>query len=155
MHLQFYSDEDFALIKHYEISSDQLNFTGNPLEAIKLAKEDGDRHPVLVMEGSELVSFFVLHKNNGVKEFSATENAILLRTFSTDYRHLQKGYAKKALQLLPQFIRTYFPRIQSIVLAVNYNNTIAQSLYEKGGYMDEGERKQGRNGELIIMRYKL
>jgi RimJ/RimL family protein N-acetyltransferase len=107
------------------------------------------------MEKGKLVTFFVLHKNEGVKPYSNNIHAILLRAFSTDFRYQGMGYAKKALMLLPPFVKVNFKEINEIVLAVNVQNVVAQKLYQKCGFIDNGVRKMGKKGELIIMSYYL
>ncbi|QXE02336.1 hypothetical protein [Terribacillus sp. DMT04] len=56
-----------------------------------------------------------------------------MRTFSTDYHCLEKGYGKGTLEQLPAFVREAFPHIDEIVLAVNEGNALARRLYEKAG----------------------
>lgn len=155
MQLYFYNEEFKHAIMQYSLSEEQLRFTGKPIDQIILTKEDPDRHPILAMDGETLVTFFVLHQNEGVKPFSDNHQAILVRAFSTDFHHQGKGYAYKALMLLPGFVQKYFHDINEIVLAVNLQNVPAQRLYEKCGYIDEGERRMGTKGELIIMSYHL
>ena len=135
------------------ITEEQLRFTGHPKDCIKLSNEDSDRYSILAMEEDKLVTFFVLHKNEGVKPYSTNYNSILLRAFSTDFRHQGRGYAKKALMLLPEFVKENFSETNEIVLAVNLKNEAAQGLYKKCGFVDEGVRKMGKKGELIIMSY--
>lgn len=107
------------------------------------------------MERGKLVTFFDLHKNEGVKPYSHNDNAILLRALSTDIYCQGKGYAKQALMILPSFIKENFKDINEVVLAVNVKNKIAQELYKKVGFKDEGLRKMGKKGELIIMNFYL
>ncbi|HWI46907.1 MAG TPA: GNAT family N-acetyltransferase [Rummeliibacillus sp.] len=155
MELNIYTDQHNELIEDYKLTEDQLRFTGSPKECIELSNEDADRSSILAIEQEQIVTFFVLHKNEGVKPYSLNPDAILLRAFSTDARHQGKGYAKKALQLLPQFVKNNFSGIDEIVLAVNVANVAAQSLYKKCGFVDEGVRTMGEKGELIIMSYYL
>ncbi len=155
LELCFYEGQYEKAIKQYQLTEEQLRYTGIPTESIELASEDIDRYAVLALEEGKLVTFFNLHKNAGVKPYSDNANAILLRTFSTDHRYLGKGYAKQALKELPSFVKQYFDNINEIVLAVNVQNDVAQSLYKKSGYVDEGERRMGKKGELIIMSYYL
>jgi RimJ/RimL family protein N-acetyltransferase len=153
--LHFYDERHKTLIEHYQLTEEQLRFTGKPTDCIKLSAEDVDRYSILAMEGDQLVTFFDLHKNEGAKPFSDNEQAILIRAFSTDFRHQGKGYAKNALLLLPAFIREHFRDIDEIVLAVNVQNEVAQGLYKACGYLDEGDRMMGPKGELIVMSYYL
>ena len=78
----------------------------------------------LAMKDNELVTFFVLHKNDGVKPYTNNENSILIRAFSTDFHHQGKGYAKQALKILPDFVRNNFLGINEIILAVNVKNVV-------------------------------
>lgn len=155
MQLNFYNEKFRNAVDQYILTDEQLRFTGMPADSIKLSNEDSDRHSILALKGDTLVTFFVLHKNEGVKPYSNNQNAILLRAFSTDSRYQGKGYAHTALTSLPDFVKEYFGEINEIVLAVNLQNEAAQRLYQKCGYIDEGERRMGTKGELIIMSYHL
>jgi RimJ/RimL family protein N-acetyltransferase len=155
MQLYFYNERFKQAIEQYQITEDQLRFTGKPLDCIELSQEDVDRYSILAMDEKQLVTYFDLHKNEGVKPYSDNKNAILIRAFSTDSRHLGKGYATKALKLLPRFVKEHFSEINELVLAVNLKNEAAQGLYKKCGFIDEGVRRMGPKGELIVMSYYL
>lgn len=155
MQLYFYNEDYKQDIEEYQITEDQLRFTGKPTDCVQLSNEDVDRYSILAMEADQLVTYFDLHKNEGVKPYSDNNKAILIRAFSTDARHLGKGYAKRALSLLPDFVKMHFPEINEMVLAVNVGNGVAQALYKKCGFVDEGERRMGPKGELIVMSYYL
>ena len=153
MQLYFYDERYKHIIEQYHLSEEQLRFTGTPIECIKLSNEDPNRYSVLAMDQENLVTFFDLHKNEGVKPYSKNDRSILLRAFSTDFRYQGKGYAKNVLLQLPSFVKEHFIGTNEIVLAVNLQNIVAQGLYKKCGFIDEGERRMGEKGELIIMSY--
>ncbi|EIT86082.1 GNAT family acetyltransferase [Fictibacillus macauensis ZFHKF-1] len=155
MELKLYHDYYKNHIQDYELSEAQLAFTMHPKACIPLSEADGDRSSILALEDDELVSFFVLHRNDGVQPYSANRQAILLRAFSTDHREQGKGYAKRALAQLPQWIATHFTECNEIVLAVNLENIAAQGLYKACGFVDTGGRVMGRKGEQMIMSYAL
>lgn len=155
MELHKYNESFKALIDSYTLTEDQLYFTDTPKTAIAIAREDTDRNPILAMKDGLLVTFFVLHKNEGVKPYSDNEQAILVRTFSTCSNHLGQGYATSALLALPQFLKTNYSGINEIILAVNYRNEAAQGLYKKCGFVDTGLRAIGKKGELFVMSYRL
>jgi RimJ/RimL family protein N-acetyltransferase len=155
MKLHFYTHEFAKHIENYTLTDEQLRFTGNPKDAVELSNEDQHRYSILAMENEQLVTFFSLHKGDGIKHFSPNDNAILIRTFSTDFHHQGKGYAKNALMLVPELLNNYFVGINEVVLAVNVKNERAQAVYKKCGYIDEGLRVMGMRGELIIMSYHL
>src|SRR5690625_6017786 len=73
-------------VKNYNLSKEQLRFTATPLESVESSEKDSDRHSILAIKNNELVTFFVLHKNEGVKPYSENPKAVLLRAFSTDLR---------------------------------------------------------------------
>lgn len=153
MRLKFYEEKDDHLIKRYTITEEQLRYTMSPKESIKLVKQDKNRHAVLVLNEDKLVTFFVLHEKEGVTPYSSNEQAILIRAFSTDFYEQGKGYAKAALQLLPDFVLAHFPTINELVLGVNLPNTAAQSLYKKCGFVDEGRMVKGFRDEMKVMSY--
>ena len=153
MELKFYNASDQPLIDSYQLVDSQLQFTGHAQECVQLASET--RTPVLAIVEGKLVTYFDLHREEGVEPYSNNPNAILVRAFSTDVREQGKGYAKQALKLLPSFVRQHFPYINEIVLAVNIGNEAAQALYKKVGFIDYGERRQGKKGELTVMSYSL
>ncbi len=155
MQLYIYDNRFKAFIDQYQLTAEQLEYTGTPQESIALAKEDVNRHAILAIEDGMLVVFFVLHRKEGVKPYCENDDAILIRAFSTDYRHQGKGYAKKALMLLPDFVKQHYCDVNEIVLAVNVRNEAARGLYKKCGYTDKGVRVMGIKGELIVMSYDL
>ncbi len=73
-----------------------------------------------------------------VQEFTENENALLLTSFSINHNRQRKGYAKKSLALLQEFVQRYFPIKNEVVLAVNEKNIPAQNLYEKVGFKIKG-----------------
>ncbi|PHE38057.1 GNAT family N-acetyltransferase [Bacillus pseudomycoides] len=155
MELFEYEERFKEQVENYKLSEEQLQFTGTPKKCIELSRTDTDRHSILFLANNKLVTFFVLHENEGVKPYSENPKAMLLRAFSTDYYYQGKGYAKQSLLFLPDFMRKEYPHINEIVLAVNIKNITAQSLYKKCGFIDEGVRKIGKKGQLIIMSFYL
>lgn len=153
MELAFFEKHYQESIERYQITEEQLRFTGAPIECNLLTEQDPDRFAVLAIENGDLVTYFNLHEKDAVVPYSENPTAILLRAFSTDYRHQGKGYAKQVLQLLPLFVKEHFPHINEIVLGVNAENNAAQHLYQKMGFQDEGKQRMGKKGELIIMSY--
>lgn len=153
MQLMFYEDKAKNLVEQYTLTEEQLRYTKSPKESIALAKQDNSRHAILAMDCNKLVTFFVLHEKEGVTPYSSNEQALLIRSFSTDFYEQGKGYAKTALQLLPDFVRKHFPSINELVLGVNVPNRAAQELYKRCGFVDEGRQAMGLRNELKVMSY--
>jgi len=153
MELLKYDQAYHELIENYRLSENNLRFTIRPRNAV--ASKAPSRTHILVMEAGRLVTFFTLDYGEDAQRFAQHDHAILIRSFSTDIRHQGKGYAKKALQLLPQYITKQHTNITDMVLAVNIQNHTAQKLYERCGFLDTYQRCEGRNGPLIIMQKKV
>ncbi len=155
MELIRFQEQHVSLIDAYMLSEEQLRFTAHPSKSIPLCKAESNRHAVLGIDNDHLVVYFALHEQEGVQPYSENPRAILLRTLSTEYHELGKGYGKAALQQLPEFVQHQFPHIDEIVLAVNVANEFARELYAKYGYQDTGRRVTGSKGMLIVMSYPL
>lgn len=149
-HSQFEQD-----IEAYYLPEDQLYFSSMPKESIERSKGNNDRYPIVGVVDNEVVTFFVLEEKEAVKLYTNDPDTVLLRTFSTNYKHQGQGYAGQSLKLVPEFLKENLPHIEKIVLGVNVKNTAAQSLYKKHGYVDEGGRYMGSRGELIVLYYYL
>ena len=76
---------------------------------------------------------------------------MLLTALSVNYAKQGKGYAKQAMLLLSDFVKSEFPDCDEIVLAVNHKNIPAQRLYSRVGFTDTGRRKNGPIGEQFIL----
>lgn len=151
MKLIEYNTAYYHQLEYYQLSEAQLQFTGPPLENIH--KQQGKRnHPMLLLNDcDEIVTYFGLQEEHEYRQYYPNQQTCLMRSYSTDLRHLRKGYGKVSLTLLPYFMHKHYPDIEAIVLAVNEKNRAAQKLYDYGGFVDSGRRVLGKKGELIIM----
>lgn len=139
-------------IDSYHLSENQVIFTAHPKDAVVESSKEKNRYPIVLITNNEiLTTFFILHEKEGVYPYSDNKQAILLRSFSTDSKHQGKGFAKMALNLLPDYIRNTFISINEIVLAVNSVNTSAISLYKKSGFIDTTRRIKTDYGSLIVL----
>ncbi|WP_188454855.1 GNAT family N-acetyltransferase [Virgibacillus oceani] len=149
--LDFCSSTYEMELEDYSLPADQLKFTATPKEAITQSKMDGERYPVVILCRNIPIGFLVLHDWNGAKQYTNNRRAILVRAYSIDSRYQGKGYAKQSLKLLTAFVKKHFPNKNEIILAVYHKNTVAQNLYRKSGFTENGTRLMGRKGELIVM----
>lgn len=143
------------LIDQYQLSEEQLRYTGTPDFPIKIAENFSFIHPLLGIENDKLTTFFVIDEKKDVHLYTKNTHAVLLRTFSTDQRLQGQGYAKKVLLLLPEYIKSQFPSVTEIVLAVNEENIAPQKLYEKTGFSDTSMRVVSDTGLLKVMHLML
>ncbi|WP_223590124.1 GNAT family N-acetyltransferase [Neobacillus bataviensis] len=153
--LEFYQTENLHLLENYYLSQEQSRFTAHPIDAIRACENDEERVPTLILYKDKIAGFFVLHGWNGVKDYSDNKQALLLRAYSVDSSFQGKGIAQSSLELLPAFVKEHFPGKNEIILAVNQINTIAQHVYKKSGFIDEGIRAMGRQGPMYILHMKL
>ncbi|MFX3619154.1 MAG: GNAT family N-acetyltransferase [Sporolactobacillus sp.] len=144
-----FTDQYKQIVQNYTIN--ELEFTGSPLEAIKLCAQEAGRHAILVFSGQTLVGFFVLHDWTGAKKYTKNRHALLLRTFSIDSRYQGRGYGRRTIEQLDGFVKTHFPGTNEIVLGVNHANITAQNLYLHHGFEDTGSRVIGIHGEQLVL----
>lgn len=155
MKLIEYNTAYYHQLEDYQLSEAQLQFTGAPLE--NLHRQQGKRnHPLLLLNDcDEIVTYFGLQEEHEYHEYYPNQQTCLMRSYSTDLRHLRKGYGKASLALLRDFMHEKYPDIETIILAVNEKNQAAQKLYEYGGFIDSGRRVTGKKGKLIILELTL
>ncbi|HYK73446.1 MAG TPA: GNAT family N-acetyltransferase, partial [Pseudoneobacillus sp.] len=153
--LAFFDEKYEEDLLTFQLPKEQHQFTGLPIEVLDVSMKDEKRFPIVIVNSEEAVGFFVLHYGEDIKSFSTNPNALLLRALSINFIHQGKGYAKMAMQQLPEFVLNNFPDINEIVLAVNERNNGAKTLYEKTGFEDRGERRIGNIGPQYLLHYKV
>ncbi|MBO0473132.1 hypothetical protein IGL98_002755 [Enterococcus sp. DIV0840] len=155
MFLKRYTNDFSTIIQQYQLNDEQLLFTGTPEMPIKISLENSFIHPIVGIEDGRLTNFFVLDEKKDVHLYTTNEQAILLRSFSTDERCQGNGHAKAVLRALPEFVRLHFPDVTEIILAVNQKNLAAQTLYKNAGFEHLEKIVQGEFGPLYVMNMKL
>ncbi|WP_019912845.1 GNAT family N-acetyltransferase [Paenibacillus sp. HW567] len=140
----------------FELPPEQEQFTGLPGETLAEALTNPGKAAVVIVQGERAVGFFILHRGEEIADFySNYSGAILLRAFLINYASQGQGIAKAAIALLPDFLRTHFPAMQEIVLAVNERNAAAGNLYSRAGFRDKGLRRSGHKGTQKVLQYAL
>jgi RimJ/RimL family protein N-acetyltransferase len=146
-----YKSKYDSVLMHFSLPEEQAQFTGMPSEMLLMANGDANRNPIVILDQSEPVGFFVLCTGELVSDYTANPNALLLVAFSINQSKQGRGYAKEGLKQLRSFIFEEFPDKNEVILAVNCRNIPAQKLYEKVGFLDTGKRKIGKIGEQMIL----
>ncbi|KAA6450767.1 GNAT family N-acetyltransferase [Bacillus swezeyi] len=150
--LVHFSDEHSAELNEFELPAEQSPFTALPKDVLTDAS---GQHPIVILNEGTPVGFFILHATERVKNYSENPKAMLLTALSIDDKRQGRGFGKKAMLKLPEWISREFSHCDEVVLAVNQKNTAAQHLYLKTGFVDTGERKMGPIGEQIVMSLKV
>lgn len=154
--LKFFRPEyEKALFEDYQVSAEQEKHTALPVRAIQLCREDRDRHAIVIVADRKPVGFFVLHRGDRIRSITDSPRAMLVRSLSVNLPEQGKGYAKRAMNMLPKFVSDYFPDMNEIVLVVNSGNEAALSLYQQAGFEDRGHRKEGPVGTQVLLHYRM
>ncbi|WP_338776933.1 GNAT family N-acetyltransferase [Metabacillus sp. FJAT-52054] len=149
MELQKYQPHHIERLQEFSLPPEQLPFTSLPINRLE---GSAGEHPIVILNQGIPVGFFLLHSSERVREYTDLPKRMLLTSFSINFSDQGKGYAKEGLQLLIDFVQQEFPECLEIVLAVNHRNLAAQNLYKKAGFLDTGNRKNGRIGEQYILK---
>ncbi|MCJ1662906.1 GNAT family N-acetyltransferase [Staphylococcus sp. NRL 18/288] len=154
MQIRRFKNKDLKLIDSFKVLKEDRKFTRTPLHNIKLAQEDNERHPIIVMQNDRCVGYFTLHDGSGVAPYSDNRQVMFFRSFSVDAKHRGQGIGKSIIEALPHFIEQEFPNVNEIVLTVNTDNYKAIRLYENAGYNYTGDASlEGR--PVHIMSYTI
>lgn len=146
-----YTETFYEELSRFELPLEQREFTSLPMEKMNNPLvEDTACHIVILHEG-QVVGYFTLEEGEKLKKYSQNSNAKLLTSFSINFPHQGKGYAKSALKQLANFVVTTYPYVDEIILGVNERNTAAATLYKKIGFVDKGEVFIGQKGPQHIM----
>lgn len=151
--LEHYSDKYQEDLTNFLLPKDQEQFTTHPAD--QLARLTVDQTPVVITADQKTVGFFVMEQSERLKHYTDNESAYLLASLSITKSHQGKGYAKQAMELLPEWVGKEFPACNEIVLSVNLKNHAAFRLYERTGFEDTGRRMNGPVGEQRVMSLKI
>lgn len=150
--LVHFSESYVEQLNRFELPEEQHQFTALPKE---ISIEKVGQYPIVILSGGVPVGFFVLHATDRVQAYSSNPQAMLLTALSIDHQQQGKGYAKRAMLALANFVKQEFKECNEVVLVVNQKNRAAQNLYIKVGFVDHGERRMGPIGEQIVMNLPL
>ncbi|MBO0471581.1 GNAT family N-acetyltransferase [Enterococcus sp. DIV0242_7C1] len=131
MYLTLYNESHKSLIANYCLSERKLRYVREP----QIAVNDSQRFSVLAFEDGLLVNFFTLHR---CSDEPYDTNCLVVEDISTDYRHLRKGHATRALQLLPEFVKEHFPEVTHLILLITEDKNFTRSLCKYAGFEDTG-----------------
>lgn len=140
--------EDIPLLVNYAM--DTRSFVEKPMDALTESLHETEKHPILIFNDSTLVGFFILQLGKSVARYTDTSDAILFKSHSIDIHFQGQGFAKKSLQLLPAFVRTHFPSIKEIVLAVEADNLSSQMLYVRFGFISNHRRVESDEKQKLV-----
>lgn len=150
VNLHLYAASDKEALERFVLPEEQVIFSALPKDVLDEAIQDKCMYPVVIASGDIHAGFFILHEGPDIGEYTANPNAMLLRSFSIDYRYQGQGIAKTAMLQLPEFMKSRFPGRNEVVLAVNRRNKAAQAVYIAAGFQDKGRLIEGPIGPQHI-----
>lgn len=124
--------KDIPLLENYAL--DPRTFMKKPMDVLAESQHETDIHPILILNETGLIGFFILQLGESVVQYTENKNAVLFAAHSIDLNYQKQGYAKKSLQLLPDYVRIHFPAADEIVLSIEADNISSQMLYARSGF---------------------
>lgn len=146
--LRHYQEEDKVALEQYVLSNAQ--YTIHPSDKVKELAFDDRLFPLVICYEQQIVGFFCLNGYPATEPFTDNPEALLFRSLSTDERYRGQGYGKAGMLALADFIGEEFPTCNEVVLAVNHQNRVAQTLYLALGFEDTNKRLMGPLGEQFV-----
>ena len=117
----------------------QRQFTIMPIEALKRFQNHPNSYPIVITFFLYPVGFFLLQDGEIAMHYYDTENKMIIRSLSVDPTFQGVGIGKKAMLLLPFFVKQHFSQIKELFLLVHKKNKRAEKLYKKVGFEDWGD----------------
>ncbi|MDQ0268141.1 GNAT family N-acetyltransferase [Cytobacillus purgationiresistens] len=146
--LEHFKNKFLDELNHFELSEEQLQFSSLPKDSLNNAS---GRHPIVITNYGRAVGFFLLHLSDRVKNYSSNPKALLLTALAINQKYQGKGFAKQGMLALPYLVKENFSTYNEVILVVDEKNLSAKWLYEKAGFKDTGERRNGRIGQEWLM----
>lgn len=151
-----YTSSHFTSLS-YQLNEEQAQFTTSIDDCINQRKDldDSDKSIIVIQLDEIPIGFFILDK--GIDRLQLTENpkSLLMRSYSINPEYQGKGYGKKVMQLLTDYIKQHDDLIEELVLSVNLKNQHAYHVYLKSGFEDTGKKITGIKGLQYILSKKI
>lgn len=139
-----------SALMNFHLDEADKKYTALPSTILKSTLENPNKTAVVILKNDVPAGFFVLHQGEEIREYIDPENTLLIRALSIDSAYHRQGIGLQSMSLLSEFVRTSFPNIRKLALAVNMKNEKAQGLYLKAGYKED-HRRMGLKGEQMVM----
>ena len=153
--LVFFDEEHHQSVFDYKLEEGQRCFTIMPIEALNRFRDHSNSYPIVITFFLYPIGFFLLQDGEIVKHYYDMENKMIIRSLSMNPAFQGVGMGKKAMLLLPFFVKQHFSQIKELFLLVHKKNKRAEKLYKKVGFEDRGIRKEGPEGMQKMFHYIL
>lgn len=146
------SSADRDAVRGLVVSPRQVDYAGSTQSSVS-ACEDGD--PALIVglalrvDGA-IVGFVVLKRGAAAPDW-ALPGTVVVSGLRIDASQQGKGIGSAVLPAVAAWIRTWWPDTTGIALTVDEENVAAIRAYANAGWVDHGERHDGRIGPVRRM----
>lgn len=140
-----YTKKNYEEAMEMTVRKDQRDFVPSVLESLALAYVkpwDEAFDPYLIFDDDQMIGGFYLSYT------PESEDNYWLGGFFIKEKSQGKGYGKRSLLSIIEFLKTKHLHMQVLSLTLVKSNKIARSLYEGLGFVTDG--KANREGELIF-----
>lgn len=129
-----------------DVNKDQEDFVATNsesiIEAYATINEGGNALPLAIYENQDLVGFVMIGFETELHEEGPmiAKNNYLIWRLMIDGNYQGKGYGRKAVQTILDYIRTYpLGQADYVWLSYEANNKAGKALYESFGFKETGE----------------
>lgn len=137
----------------YQLNEEQAQFTTSIDDCINQRKDLEDRNKsIIVIQLDETpIGFFILDKGTNRLQLTENPKSLLMRSYSINPKYQGKGYGKKVMELMDDYIQQHYNSIEELVLSVNMKNQHAYHVYLKSGFEDTRKKITGIRGVQYVL----
>ncbi|WAC73852.1 GNAT family N-acetyltransferase [Roseateles sp. SL47] len=139
-------------VRSLVISPQQIEYAGSGDAQIRRVETASGNNLVglAIVHGDEAVGFLVLKRGSEAPDWAEPEAAVI-SGMRLGAAHQGKGLGRTALLALPAWLCKHWPACSSITLSVDEDNVAGIKAYAAAGFVDLGQRVQGRIGWVRYM----
>ena len=132
-------------VRALHLSPRQVDFAGTTTAAIAACEAaDPDRVRGLALRAQARVVGFAVLKRAQAAPAWAPPGAAVVSGLRVDAARQGRGLGTAALRALASWVRAHWPECVAVALRVDGGNAAAIRAYAKAGWVETGERRQGR-----------
>jgi RimJ/RimL family protein N-acetyltransferase len=141
----------------YQLDEKQSNYTASVDYCLNTRRdlEDPQKTLITILYHDQPVGFFILDTGDDKYRLTENPNSVLVRSLSINPEYQGRGIGKEAMNLASQYVKDHFDGIHELVLAVNFRNEGAYTVYMKSGFIDDGMIVDGRKGPQHVLAKRL
>ena len=146
------SPADRAAVRGLTIAPRQIEYAGTTASSIA-ACEDGDPSRIVGLAlrvDVAIVGFVVMKRGDAAPDWAAPDAAVV-SGLRVDAGQQGKGIGTAAMRAIADWVRRNWRKASSVALTVDEENIAAIRAYAHAGWVDHGQRFDGRIGPVRRM----